>query len=58
MITVNYTRTTTVGPISKQITVQSNAKNSTVVLSIKGRVVETTTTVPEKTSNQTLSPTN
>ncbi len=41
-IKVNYTKMNIVGTISKQITVYSNATNGTVVLSIKGTVVEST----------------
>ena len=40
VIKVNYTKTDMVGTISKQITVFSNAKNGTIVLSIKGAVVD------------------
>ena len=49
VIKVTY-RTTKVGPINKTITVTSNAKvNSTVVLRIKGKVLEQVTeTLPEK----------
>jgi hypothetical protein len=58
VIKVNYTRTNTVGIISKQITVTSNAKNGTIILSIKGTVVENTNngTSPEKQPDQILSP--
>lgn len=56
IINVNYTKTNVVGPISKQITVFSNAKNGNVVLSIKGSVVDTTPTTPEKPSNETTTP--
>ena len=49
VIKVTY-KTTKVGPINKSVTVTSNAKvNSTVVLRIKGRVLEQPTeTMPEK----------
>ena len=49
VINVTY-RTTKVGPINKTITVTSNAKqNSTVVLRIKGKVLEQVNeTLPEK----------
>jgi hypothetical protein len=49
VINVTY-RTTKVGPINKTITVTSNAKtNSTVVLRIKGKVLEQPTeAMPEK----------
>ena len=49
VINVTY-RTTKVGPINKTITVTSNAKeNSTVVLRIKGKVLEQVTeALPEK----------
>jgi len=53
-IKVNYTKMGNPGVISKQITVTSNAKNSTVVLSIKGTVVENN--VPDKQPNSTVSP--
>jgi len=58
VIKVNYTKTHVVGTISKQITVLSNAKNGTVVLSIKGSVVEDTNTetLPEKQPNQVVAP--
>ena len=47
-----------VGPISKQITVLSNATNNNVVLSIKGKVVDNTPqeTIPEKPANDVVSP--
>jgi hypothetical protein len=47
-----------VGNISKQITVLSNAKNGTIVLSIKGSVVDNAPagTVPEKPANEIVSP--
>lgn|GEM_PF-3081564 len=45
------------GNISKQITVLSNANNGTIVLSIKGTVVDNTTnTTPEKPVNETVTP--
>ena len=49
VIKVTY-KTTKVGPINKSVTVTSNAKvNSTVVLRIKGKVLEQPTeTMPEK----------
>lgn len=56
VIKVSYTKMNIVGPISKQITVFSNAKNGNVVLSIKGSVVDTTPTTPEKPTNQTTIP--
>lgn len=57
-IKVNYTKTNTVGTISKQITVTSNASNGTIVLSIKGSVIEDTNAeaVPEKQSNEYVTP--
>jgi len=57
-IQVNYTRTNTVGTISKQITVVSNATNGTIVLSIKGSVVEDTGTgtAPVKQNDQVVTP--
>ena len=58
VIKVNYTKTDIVGTISKQITVMSNAKNGTIVLSIKGLVVESTTpnTTPDKQTNEVANP--
>jgi len=57
VINVNYTKTNVVGPISKQITVISNAKTPAVVLSIKGSVVDNTaSTTPEKQRNETITP--
>ncbi len=56
IIKVNYTKTNIVGTISKQITVMSNAKNGTIILSIKGQVVDTPSTTPEKPANMTTSP--
>jgi hypothetical protein len=59
-IKVNYTKTHIVGTISKQITVQSNAKNGTIVLSIKGSVIDDTntgSTTPDKQNDQTVTPT-
>ena len=41
VIKVNYTKMNMPGTISKQITVSSNAKNGTIILSIKGNVLET-----------------
>ncbi|MFH0864612.1 MAG: DUF1573 domain-containing protein [Bacteroidota bacterium] len=58
-IKVNYTKMGNPGTISKQITVMSNATNGTIVLSIKGTVVDTTTgtgTTPEKPTNETVTP--
>ena len=54
IIKVNYTKMGNPGTISRQITVTSNAKNSTVVLSIKGTVVENA--VPDKLPNSSVSP--
>lgn len=45
-IKVNYTKMNVVSTISKQITVSSNATNGSIVLSIKGTVVEGTETTP------------
>jgi hypothetical protein len=58
VIKVNYTKTNMVGTISKQITVLSNAKNGTIILSIKGNVVDNTPsgTIPEKTTNEVVTP--
>lgn len=47
-IKVTYTKMNIVGTISKQITVYSNGSNGTVVLSIKGTVVESTDTSSPK----------
>jgi hypothetical protein len=47
-IKVNYTKMNIVSTISKQITVYSNATNGTIVLSIKGTVVESTETTTPK----------
>lgn len=57
-IKVSYNKMNQVGTISKNITVQSYATNGTIVLSIKGTVVDTTTTgtTPEKPSNETVAP--
>jgi hypothetical protein len=55
-IKVNYTKTSIVGTISKQITVMSNAKNGTIVLSIKGSVVDTPTGTPVQPTNPTTTP--
>jgi hypothetical protein len=54
-IKVNYTKMGNPGVISKQITVTSNAKNPTVVLSIKGTVVDNSN-IPEKQPNTIVSP--
>jgi hypothetical protein len=57
VIKVNYTKTNIVGIISKQITVYSNGKNGTIVLSIKGTVLETPIiTSPEKPVNDEATP--
>ncbi len=56
VIKVNYTKTNIVGTISKQITVTSNAATPTVVLSIKGSVVDNTVTTPEKQTNEVVTP--
>jgi len=56
-IKVNYTKMNIVGTISKQITVYSNAKNGTIVLSIKGTVNEAPKiTSPEKPVNEGFTP--
>ena len=57
VIKVNYTKTNIVGTISKQITVLSNATSPSVVLSIKGSVVDNAATTPEKQANEAVSPT-
>ena len=58
VIKINYTKMGNPGPISKQITVFSNAKTETVVLNIKGSVVGNTPKeiTPEKESNQVVTP--
>ncbi|NTW31974.1 MAG: DUF1573 domain-containing protein [Bacteroidetes bacterium] len=58
IIKVNYTKTNVVGTISKQITVTSNATTETVVLSIKGTVVDNTPAevVPVKQTNEVVAP--
>lgn len=57
IIKVNYTKMNSVGTISKQITVISNAKNGTIVLSIKGSVLETPKVIsPEKPVNDDATP--
>lgn len=56
-IKVNYTKMSIAGTISKQITVYSNAKNGTIVLSIKGTVTEKPKiTSPEKPVNEGFTP--
>lgn len=56
-IKVNYTKMSIVGVIGKQITVYSNAKNGTIVLSIKGTVTEAPKiTSPEKPVNEGFTP--
>lgn len=58
VITVTY-NTNTIGPINKTVTVTSNAKTSTVVLSIKGKVVPAPVeTVPEKQNDVGATPVN
>jgi hypothetical protein len=57
VIKVNYTKTNNVGIISKQITVYSNAKNGTIVLNIKGTVLEVPVfSSPEKPVNDGATP--
>lgn len=57
IIKVNYTKMNTPGPISKQITVYSNAKNGTVVLNIKGTILEEPKiNSPEKPVNEGATP--
>ena len=55
-IKVNYTKTNVVGTISKQITVLSNATIPSVVLSIKGSVVDNAVISPEKQTNEIVTP--
>lgn len=58
-IKVSYNKMGNPGTINKNITVQSNATNGTIVLNIKGTVVDSTTptgTTPEKPSNETVAP--
>jgi hypothetical protein len=51
-IEVNYTKTNQPGEFNKSITVLSNAKNSTVILIIKGKVVAPPAEMtPEKQTN-------
>jgi len=57
-IQVKYT-TNRVGPINKTITITSNAKNSPVVLTIKGTVLpQETTATPNLEKDKTTAPTN
>ena len=57
VIKVNYTKTNMAGTISKQITVYSNAKNGTIVLSIKGTILEVPNiSSPEKPVNDGATP--
>jgi hypothetical protein len=56
VIKVTYS-THNMGPINKTVTVNSNAKTSRVVLSIKGNVVaKPAETVPEKTNDKSSTP--
>ncbi|HNW98942.1 MAG TPA: DUF1573 domain-containing protein [Bacteroidales bacterium] len=57
-IKVTYTKMNTPGTISKQITVNSNASNGTIVLSIKGLVVDNTpaTNNADKPANEKATP--
>ena len=56
-IKVNYTKMNVAGTISKQITVYSNAKNGTIVLNIKGTVLESPKiNSPEKPVNNEAIP--
>ena len=58
MIKVTY-NTNTIGPINKTVTVSSNAQTSTVILSIKGKVVAAPVeTVPEKQNDIGATPIN
>jgi hypothetical protein len=57
VIKVNYTKMSIAGTISKQITVYSNAKNGTIILSIKGTVLEKPKiTSPEKPVDENGTP--
>ncbi len=50
-ITAKYTTTNRVAPFHKQITVFSNAKNPTVILKIKGEVVDEPSPVENNTTD-------
>ena len=57
LIKVNYTKMSMAGTINKQITVYSNANNGTIVLSIKGTVLEIPkVSSPEKPVNENGTP--
>jgi hypothetical protein len=57
IIKVNYTKMNIQGTISKQITVYSNAKNGTIVLNIKGTILEEPKiNSPEKLINDGATP--
>ena len=56
VIKVTYS-THNIGPINKTVTVNSNARTSRIVLSIKGNVVaKPAETVPEKTNDKSSTP--
>jgi len=58
VIKVTYA-THNIGPINKTITVNSNAKNGRIVLSIKGNVIaKPAEAVPEKTNDKNSTPSN
>jgi len=57
-IKVTYA-TKRIGPINKNVTIYSNAKNKQVILRIKGKVIaKPLNTVPEKSVDRTASPVN
>ena len=56
-IKINYTKMSNAGNISKQITVYSNAKNGTIVLNLKGTVLEAPKIIsPEKIVSDEATP--
>ena len=58
VIKVTY-NTQNIGPINKSVTVTSNAKTNRVVLTIHGNVIaKPATTIPEKTTDKSATPTN
>ncbi|MBI9038344.1 MAG: DUF1573 domain-containing protein [Bacteroidales bacterium] len=57
-IKVTYA-TKRIGPINKNVTIYSNAKNKQVILRIKGKVIaKPSETLPEKSVDNTASPVN
>lgn len=56
-VKAKYTKMNVVGPFERKITVASNAKNGTIVLTIKGKVLESPENItPEKESNDGSTP--